>query len=80
MTKTREQKNIFDLEQYDLCKYAKLLAGNRFIYLVNNCVYKLFCYNGKTWTHDTTLFKNFLSNFVDFYNIMIEDRKLILYP
>ena len=50
-------KNSFDLEQFDMCKYVKLLAGKIFIYTND----KLYChYNGK-WECDTTIFKKFLS-------------------
>ena len=54
-------KNTYDLEQYDMCNYAKLMAGDRFIYIKNNDVYKLYCFNGKLWVNDSVLFKNFLS-------------------
>lgn len=54
-------KNTFDLEQYDMCKYIKLLAGKRFIYSISGGSPKLYCFNGKIWESDVTLFKNFLS-------------------
>jgi phage/plasmid-associated DNA primase len=55
-------KNIFELEQYDVCKYAKLMAGDRYIYAISNNVYKLYCYDGNIWINDPILFKNFLSS------------------
>jgi phage/plasmid-associated DNA primase len=55
-------KNTFDLEQYDMCNYVKLMAGDRFIYTNSDKIYKLYCFNGKIWINDTVLFKQFLSN------------------
>jgi hypothetical protein len=51
-------KNTFDLEQSDMCKYVKLLAGKIFVY-VNK---KMYCFDGKIWRQDDILFKFFLSN------------------
>jgi phage/plasmid-associated DNA primase len=55
-------KNTFDLEQADICKYVKALAGKKFIYIIDNGVYKLYCFNGKIWKNDDILMKHFLSN------------------
>lgn len=55
-------KNTFDLEQFDMCKYVKMLAGKVFIYIVKNSIYTLYCFNGKIWKKDDSLFKSFLSN------------------
>ncbi len=55
------KKNTFDLEQYDICKYVKILAGNKFLYIKEGDIYKLYCYNGKQWENDDTLFKQFVS-------------------
>jgi phage/plasmid-associated DNA primase len=55
-------KNTFDLEQYDMCKYVKMLAGKIFFYIMKNNVRKMYCFNGKIWKQDDALFKNFLSN------------------
>jgi phage/plasmid-associated DNA primase len=55
-------KNTFDLEQADMCKYVKALAGKKFVYIIENGVYKLYCYNGKIWKNNDVLMKNFLSN------------------
>lgn len=55
-------KNTFDLEQSDICKYVKALAGKKFIYIIDNNVYKLYCYNGKIWKRDDVIMKSFLSN------------------
>jgi hypothetical protein len=54
--------NTFELGQTDICKYIKLLAGNRFIYIKQNDIYKLYCYNGKFWNNDDILFKKFIGN------------------
>ena len=55
-------KNTFDLEQFDMCKYVKMLAGKIFIYIVKNSIYKLYCFNGRVWKKEDTLLKTFLSN------------------
>jgi len=54
-------KNIFELGQPDICKYIKLLAGNRFIYIKSNEVYKLYCYNGRYWETDDVLLRKYIS-------------------
>ena len=55
------KKNTFELEQYDVCKYIKLLAGKRFIYVKTDNIYKLYCYNGKIWKNDDILLRQFIS-------------------
>jgi phage/plasmid-associated DNA primase len=55
-------KNAFELEQYDMCNYVKLIAGDRFIYTNTDKIYKLYCFNGKIWINDSILLKQFLSN------------------
>lgn len=55
-------KNSFDLEQTDICKYLKIIAGYKFIYKATNDNYKLYCYNGKYWQIDDTLLKICISN------------------
>lgn len=52
----------FELEQHDICKYAKLLASNKFISTTNNNLCTLYCFNGKNWESNVATFKNFLSN------------------
>jgi phage/plasmid-associated DNA primase len=51
-------KNTFDLEQSDICKYLKMLAGKIFIYIGK----KIYCFNGKIWKQDDILIKHFISN------------------
>ena len=55
-------KNTFDLEQSDMCKYLEVLAGKKFIYTKEDNIYKLFCYDGKIWKNDDIIMKHFLSN------------------
>lgn len=55
------KKNNIELEQYDMCMYVKMLAGKYFIYAKFNNIYKLFCFNGKIWKTDDTIFKQYLS-------------------
>lgn len=61
-------KNTFELEQTDICKYIKLLAGNKYLYTLNGENYKLYCFNGKFWQNDDVLLKHFLST--DLYNFL----------
>lgn len=74
--------NKFDLEQYDMCTYMKKLAGNQFKYILKNGIHKLYCFNGRTWEKDDTLFKNFLSSeLYEFLKMILtevyfEDRSL----
>jgi hypothetical protein len=55
-------KNTFDLEQWDIAKYAYSFAGKKFIYIKENEVYKLYCYDGKIWVKDDIIMKHFLCN------------------
>jgi phage/plasmid-associated DNA primase len=55
-------KNTFDLEQSDICKYIKVLAGHKFIYKKIGTSYVLYCYNGKIWETDDILLRSFISN------------------
>ncbi|ATZ81249.1 D5 family helicase-primase [Bodo saltans virus] len=50
-------KNTFDLEQSDMCKYLKMLAGEIFVYIGK----KFYCFDGKIWRQDDIIFKHFLS-------------------
>jgi phage/plasmid-associated DNA primase len=61
-------KNSFELGQTDICKYIKVLAGNRFIYKMQNDIYKLYCYNGKYWTTNDVLFKKYIGD--ELYNFL----------
>jgi phage/plasmid-associated DNA primase len=56
------KQNELELEQTDICKYIKIIAGNRFLYIKDNGVYKLYCFNGKYWVNDDIIMKNFISN------------------
>jgi phage/plasmid-associated DNA primase len=58
----------FDLEEYDMCKYVKLLEGKNFMYVTHNGTNKLFCFNGKIWEQNSALLKNFLST--DLYDFL----------
>lgn len=63
-------KNTLELGQTDICKYIKILAGNRFLYQVTNngTNYKLYCYNGKRWLNNDSLLKKFISE--ELYNLL----------
>jgi phage/plasmid-associated DNA primase len=61
-------KNSFELGQTDICKYIKVLAGNRFIYKIQNDIYKLYCYNGKYWTTNDVLLKKYIVD--ELYNFL----------
>lgn len=58
-------KNTFDLEQTDICKYLKLISNNRFIYQTINSnsedKHKLYVFNGKYWENNSILMKNVIS-------------------
>jgi len=54
-------KNSFELGQTDLCKYLKMIAGYKFIYIKHGSLYKLYCYNGKYWENNDVIFKNSIS-------------------
>ena len=61
-------KGFFGFEQTDMAKYAHILASKKFIYIKDNGIYKLYCYNGKVWENDSVLMKHFLSN--ELYNFL----------
>jgi len=63
-------QNTLDLEEFDMCKYVKLLEGKSFVYVVQGGIYKLYCFDGKIWQRDATLLKIFLSN--DLYEFLKE--------
>jgi hypothetical protein len=54
-------KNTFELEQTDMCKYLKIIAGNKFIYKKNGEKYILYCYNGCYWQNDDILLRHCIS-------------------
>ena len=55
-------RNTFELEQSDICKYLKTLAGYKFIYKKTGNIYQLYCYNGRYWEQDDVLLRSFISN------------------
>jgi len=55
-------KNTFELEQSDICKYIKAIAGFKFIYKKIGTNYVLYCFNGKYWQNDDILLRSFISN------------------
>ena len=61
-------KNTFELEQTDICKYIKLLAGNKYLYTQHGEHYRLYCFNGNYWKNDDILLKQFVST--DLYNFL----------
>ncbi len=66
--------NTFELEKYDMCLYIKLLAENRFFYIKNGDLFKLYCFNGKYWVNDDTLLKKFISTeLYEFLKLMVEE-------
>ena len=50
-----------NFESFNMGVYIKTLSVNRFIYKKNDNVFTLYCYNGKIWETDDTLFKQFIS-------------------
>ncbi len=54
-------KNSFELGQTDMCKYLRMIAGYKFIYIHQGSIYKLYCFNGKFWENNDVLFKNSIS-------------------
>ena len=54
-------RNSFELEETDMCKYLKFLMGYNFIYIVKNGVYKLYCYNKKYWVQDDIIMRDCIS-------------------
>lgn len=66
------KKNTFELEQFDMCLYIKLLAENRFFYIKEGDLFKLYCFNGKYWVNDDTLLKQFISTeLYDFLKLLV---------
>ena len=66
------KKNTFELEQFDMCLYIKLLAENRFFYIKDGDLFKLYCFNGKYWLNDDTLLKQFISTeLYDFLKLLV---------
>jgi phage/plasmid-associated DNA primase len=66
------KKNTFELEQFDMCLYIKLLAENRFFYIKEGDIFKLYCFNGKYWVNDDTLIKQFISvELHDFLKLLV---------
>lgn len=63
-------KNTFNLEQNDICEYVKFLEGNKFIYVIQENNYKLYCFDGKLWRQDSALLKKYLSH--DLYDFLKE--------
>lgn len=63
-------KNKMELEQTDVCKYLKIIAGNNFIYQKEpeSDKYKLYCFNGKYWENDGIIFRQYVSE--DLYNFL----------
>lgn len=56
-------KQVFNLEHTDICKYLKIIAGYKFVYkLTGENQYKLYCYNNRYWQTDDTLIKICISN------------------
>lgn len=55
-------KNTFDLEQTDMCKYFNLLSNNRFIYQCDeHDSFTLYCFNGKFWETNSIIMRRALS-------------------
>jgi len=66
------KKNTLEFEQYDMCLYIKLLAENRYFYMKEGNIFKLYCYNGKYWINDDTLLKQFISTELhDFLKLLV---------
>ena len=61
-------RSEFDLEATDICKYLKIIGGNQFIYIKNNNIYELYCYNGKYWEKDDVIMRNYIST--ELYNFL----------
>lgn len=54
-------RNTFELGQTDICKYLKVIAGQKFLYKKTGDVYKLYCFNGKYWENDDTIMRQCIS-------------------
>ena len=61
-------KNSFELGQTDMCKYLKMIAGYKFVYIYSGSIYKLYCFNGKFWENNDVILKNCLST--DLYDFL----------
>ena len=67
-------KNTLELEQTDMCKFLKLIAGHKFIYKIIGGNYILYCYNGNYWQTDDIIFKKTVSNELhDFLKTLLID-------
>lgn len=67
-------KNTFELEETDMCKYLKLLVGHKFLYIVKKNNYKLYCYNGKYWQTDDILLRDCISTLLyDFLKMLLTE-------
>jgi phage/plasmid-associated DNA primase len=65
-------KIMLEFTDFDMCLYIKLLAEHRFFYIKDVEIYKLYCFNGKQWVNDDTLFKNFISTeLYDFLKLLV---------
>lgn len=54
-----------------MCRHAKILGGDKHIYVKNENNYKLYSFNGNQWEQDITLFKQFIStDLFDFMNMI----------
>lgn len=61
--------NSGEFSTFDICKYIKELAGNKFIYKkVGSNVYKLYCFNGLYWDDDVIPLMQFISG--DLYDFL----------
>ena len=55
-------KNTFVLDQIDICKFLKIVAGYKFIYKqLSEENYKLYCYNGNYWQKDKIILRKYIS-------------------
>ena len=61
-------KNSFELGQTDMCKYLKMIAGYKFVYIQQGNDHNLFCFNGRFWENNDVIFKNCLST--DLYDFL----------
>lgn len=65
-------KNSFELGQTDICKYLKVLAGQKFLYKKSGDLYKLYCFNGKYWENDDTIMRQCISEeLYDFLKMLL---------
>jgi phage/plasmid-associated DNA primase len=67
-------KNTFELEETDMCKYLKLLVGHKFLYIVKKNNYKLYCYNEKYWQTDDIILRDCISTVLyDFLKMLLTE-------